>query len=85
MVDVAVAVERDEVGTDEPVAAGRGRVLLGALPVAEHEPGVGAVHGEQPLLPRRDRGRAAVDREHRDPATGLRATGAAGRTGVDGP
>ena len=44
MMYVAVGVDRREVAADEPLAAINLRLLIGPVPVAEHEARVGAVH-----------------------------------------
>ena len=46
--DVAVRVDRHEVAPDEPLPPDDAALLVGAPVIAEHEAGIGAVHGEQP-------------------------------------
>ncbi len=45
--DVAVIIDGAEVAADEPFATENLRFLFGPPPVAEHQPRVGAMHGDQ--------------------------------------
>ena len=47
MPEIAVLVESREVAAGKPVAPESVRFLLGAAPVAEHQPGLGAMDGEE--------------------------------------
>ena len=53
-----------EIAADKPVALVDRRLLLRPLPVAEHQPRVGTVHGEQALRTGRHGLDAAIDRQH---------------------
>ncbi len=75
--EIAVGIEAREVAAREPVAAHHRRLLLRALPVAEHQPRLGAVDGEQPGLARRQRLGRALDGQDGDAAPRLGPAGGA--------
>ena len=72
MRDVAVIIDGAEVAADKPFATENLRFLIGSPPVAEHQTGVGAMHGDQTFGCGGQRLVAAGDRKDCDAAAGLR-------------
>src|SRR3546814_3428811 len=76
--DIAIGIDAGEIPAAEPLAAIDQRLFIGALPVAQHQRGVGAMHGQQADAAGWQRfGGVAVRIEDGDTAAGLGAARAA--------
>ena len=73
--EVAVAVDGRQIAAHEPLAAVDRRLFPRSTPVPEHEPGVRAMHRQQPHLAGRQRLLSALLRQDRHPPAGLRPPG----------
>ena len=69
---IAVLVERCQVAADEPFIAIYLGFFLRAIPVAEHETGIGTMHGQEPFFTRSQRFSSPFEWQDGDAATRLR-------------